>query len=336
MQRFTKAGFYSVPGRTDVHVDRPLTNMSVAFRQSQDLFVADRVFPVLPVSKQTDSFFRIPRGAFLRDQMEKKAPGAGPALANFNYDTDTYRADIWALGCMVGDEIRANADSPLNLDSDMSEFLTQQGLIRKERLWASSFFTTSVWTLDQTGVAAAPGANQFLQWNDPSSTPIEDIRAGKRRVQARTGYRPNKLVLGREVYDRLLDHPDIIGRVDRGQTTGAAIVMRQNLAALFELDEVLVMDAIYNSAAEGATDVFAFIGGKSALLVYSPPSAGLLTPAAGYTMSWTGLLGGGALGMNMRRIRHDREQADELIAQMAFDHKLISADLGQFFASAVA
>lgn len=327
---------YSVPGRADVHVDRPLTNMSVAFRQSADAFVADRVFPVVPVQKQTDSYFTIPRGAFLRDQMEKKAPGAGPARANFNYGTDTYRADIWALAVAVADEIRANADSPLNLDRDMTELLTGQGLIRKERLWASSFFTTGVWTLDQTGVAAAPGANQFLQWNDAASTPIEDIRAGKRRVHGRTGYRPNKLVLGREVYDKLLDHPDIVGRVDRGQTTGPAIVLRQNLAALFELDEVLVMDAIYNSAAEGATDSFAFIGGKAALLVYTPPSVGLMTPSSGVTFSWTGLLGGGALGMNMRRVRHDREQMDELIAQMAFDQKLISADLGQFFASAVA
>lgn len=329
-------GGYSVPGRTDVHIDRPLTNLSVAFRQSQDMFVADRVFPVVPVAKQTDSYFRIPRGAFMRDQMEKKAPGAGPAQASFNYDTDTYRADIYALAVWVADEIRANADTPLRLDSDMTEFLTQQGLINKERRWASAFFTTSVWTTDQTGVAAAPGANQFLQWNDAASNPIEDIRSGKRRVHQRTGMRPNKLVLGREVYDVLLDHPDIVARVDRGQTTGPAIVMRQNLAALFELDEVLVMDAIWNSAAEGAADSFAFIGGKSALLVYTPPSAGLMTPAAGYTMSWTGLLGGGALGMNMRRVRHDREQADELIAQLAYDQKLVSADLGQFFASAVA
>ena len=96
MQPFHKAGGYSVPGRADVHVDRPLTNLSIAFRQSADAFVADRVFPVVPVSKQTDSFFTIPRGAFLRDQMEKKAPGAGakatgvcPGCAKFAPDAVT-------------------------------------------------------------------------------------------------------------------------------------------------------------------------------------------------------------------------------------------------------
>lgn len=327
---------YSVPGRADVHVDRPLTNLSIAFRQSADAFIADKVFPVVPVQKQTDSFFTIPRGAFLRDQMEKKAPGAAPASANYNYDTDTYRADIWALGTQVADEIRANADSPLRLDQDMTELLTQQGLIRKERLWASNYFTTGVFSVDQTGVAAAPAANQFLQWNDAASTPIEDMRAGMRRVHERTGYRPNKLVLGREAYDVLLDHPDIVGRLDRGQTSGPAMVMRDSLAALFQVDEVLVMDAIWNSAVEGAADSFEFIGGKSALLLYAPASAGLMTPSAGYTFSWTGLLGGGALGMNMRRVRDERLMSDELICQMSFDQKLISADLGQFFATCVA
>jgi len=327
---------YSVPGRADVHVDRPLTNISIAFRQSADAFIADRVFPVVPVAKQTDAYFTIPRGAFMRDQMEKKAPGAAPAKANFNYATDNYRCDIWALGVGLADEIRANYDSPLQADTDMTNFLTSQGLIRKERLWAGQFFTSSVWTQDQAGVAAAPGANQFLQWNDALSTPIQDIRDGKRRVHQRTGHRPNKLVLGREVYDVLIDHPDIVGRIDRGQTSGTALVLRQNLAALFEVDEVLVVDAIWNSAAEGVADSFNFIGGKAALLVYAPPSAGLMTASGGYTFSWTGLLGGGAMGMNMRRIREEKLQADELIVQMAFSHKLISADLGQFYATAVA
>lgn len=326
---------YNKPGRADVHVDRPLTAISIAFLQSSDLFVADRVFPVVPVAKQSDSFFTIPRGHFFRDEMEKNAPGAPPAKANYDIDTDTYKCDVWKLAKALADQTRANYDSPLQPDREMTEFLTLKGLIRKERAWASEHFTTGVWTSDLTGVSGAPGASQFQRWDEAASTPIEDVRLGKRAVHQRTGFRPNKLVVGRQVYDALLDHPDIVGRVDRGQTTGPAMVMKQNLAALFELDEVLVMDGVYNSAAEGATDSFAFIGGKSALLVYTPPAPGLMVPSAGYTFSWTGLLGGGALGMRMRRIRDDEAESDTLEIAMAFDHKKVSADLGQFYATAV-
>ncbi len=63
------------PGRGDVHVDRPLTQLSLAFLQSADGFVADRVFPRVPVDKPSDSYFTYDRGMFNRNQMEKRAAG---------------------------------------------------------------------------------------------------------------------------------------------------------------------------------------------------------------------------------------------------------------------
>lgn len=324
------------PGRGDVHVDRPLTQIAIAFAQNPEVFIADRVFPILPVGKQTDKYFQIPKGDWFRDEMQKRAPGALSAERTHNVSTDSYSCDVWALHEMLADQVRANYDSPLQADREITEGLTQAGMIRKELQWVSDYFGASKWSVDQTGVdSASPTTNEVGRWDRADSTPIEDVRAGKRRVQARTGYRPNKLVIGREVYDALLDHPDIVGRLDRGQTNGPAIVMRQNLAALFELDEVLVMDSVVNSAVEGATDSIDFIGGKSALLVYAAPSPGLYTPSGGYTFSWTGLLGAGALGMRMKRIRDEKRESDMIEIQMAFDQKLVHADLGQFFITVV-
>ena len=324
------------PGRGDVHVDRPLTQIAIAFAQNPEVYIADRVFPILPVGKQTDKYFQIPKGNWFRDEMQKRAPGALSAQRTHTMSTDSYSCDVWALHEMLADQVRANYDSPLQADREITEGLTSAGMIRKERQWVTDFFGSGLWTTDQTGVdSASPSTNEVGRWDRADSTPIEDVRAGKRRVQARTGFRPNKMVMGREVYDALLDHPDIVGRLDRGQTTGAAIVMRQNLAALFELDEVLVMDAVFNSANEGQDDSIGFIGGKSALLVYAAPAPGLYIPTGGYTFSWTGLLGAGALGMRMKRIRDEKRESDMIEIQMAFDQKLVHADLGQFYITIV-
>lgn len=323
------------PGRGDVHVDRPLTQLSLAFLQSAEGFVADRVFPRVPVAKQSDKYFTYDRGMFNRDEMTKRAPGTESAGASYSVSTDSYAADVWALHKDIADQIRANADSPLQLDREATEFLTVKALIKREKQWVTDHFATSKWTTDVTGVSGAPGASQFQRWDEAASTPIEDIRLGKRTVQISAGFRPNKLVLNRQVYDALLDHPDIVGRLDRGQTTGPAIVMRQNLAALFELDEVLVMDAIENTALEGATNVHALIGGKKALLAYAAPSPGLMIPSAGYTFTWTGLLGGGALGSRISRMRMEHLKSDRVEIEQAFDQKLVAADLGYFFETAV-
>tara|TARA_R110000764_G_scaffold36736_1_gene81960 strand:+ start:26296 stop:27285 length:990 start_codon:yes stop_codon:yes gene_type:complete len=326
---------FSQPSRSDVHINAPLSSVSLAFIQSADAFVADRAFPRIAVSKQSDSYFTYDRGYFNRAEMQKRAPGAESAGANYALSSATYAADVWALHRDVADQVRANADSPISLDREATELLTLQGLLRKEKEWASAHFITGVWTTERAGVAAAPTGTQFLRWDVAASTPIEDVRAGVRTVQESTGFRPNRMVLGREVYDALLDHPDIVGRLDRGQTSGTAMVMRDTLAALFEMQEILVMDAIENTANEGATNVHAFIGGKNALLLYAPAAPGLMVPSAGYTFTWNGLLGGGALATRISRMRMDHLKSDRIEIEMAFDQKLVSADLGAMFLDAV-
>lgn len=338
------------PGRGDVHVNRPLTNISLAFVQGADTFVADRVFPNIPVSKQSDSYFTYPRGEWNRDDMKERAPGAESAGGSYTISTDTYLAVTKALHKDVPDPVRANQDDPINLDREATEYVTHKAMLNRELTWQAKYFPAShapggVWTYDVDGAATATAAGSFdptnasnndkVYWNDASSTPIEDVRQGKRYVQQATGFRPNVLVLGREVFDVLLDHPDIVGRLDRGQTSGTAIVSRDSLAALFELDEVLVMDAIYNSAKQGATDVHAFIGGKNALLAYRAPSPGLMTPSAGYTFSWTGLLGSTPNGMRIKRFRIEARESDRIEIQQSYDHKVVAADLGYYFGGIV-
>lgn len=323
------------PSRSDVHVDRPLSNISIAFLQSQDAFIADKAFPILSVAKQSDQYFTYDRGMFNRDEMTELAPGARADAANYTLSTGTYNAKVYALAKDVADQVRANADSPIQLDREATEFLAVKALIKKEKTWAANHFVTGKWTTERAGVAAGPTGTQFLRWDVASSTPIEDVRQGVRAVHQLTGFRPQKMVLGREVYDALLDHPDIVGRIDRGQTSGPAVAMRDSLAALFELQEILVMDAIENTAAEGVANSHSFIGGKHALLLYTPSSPGLMTPSAGYTFAWSGLLGGGAIGTRMKRIRMEPEASDRLQIEMSFDQKLIAADLGAFFLDAV-
>lgn len=330
----------NVPALSTVHVNRPLTNISTAYIQRMDSFIAARVFPNIPVSKQADRYFTYPKGAFFRDAMKKRAPGTESAGASYDIDnTPSYYAETWALHKDIPDQIRNNADSPLNMDRDTTEFLTQMGMLRREKLWASKYFGASIWgNTDQAGVASNPGANQFIQWDQALATPVKNVRTWKRTVHQTTGFMPNKLVLGRIAFDAALDCPDIVDRIKYGQTAGApAQANRQTLARLFEVDEVLVMDALENTAAEGLTDSFAYIGGsKSALLVYAAPSPGIMVPSAGYTFSWTGSAPGvtGIEGNTVSVLRADLLKSDRMEIEMAFDIKLVGSDLG-IYASAV-
>lgn len=326
------------PTPGDVHVNAPLTNVSIAFLQNASNFVAARVFPNIPVSKQSDRYYTYDRGDFNRDEMRERAPSTESAGGGYTLDnTPTYYAPVYAFHKDIPDEVRSNADAVLNPDREATAFVTHKALIKREKIFVARFFQGGLWTNDYDGVASNPSSGQVLQWSDANSTPIENVRLAKRTIAQSTGFEPNKLVLGRAVYDALLDHPDIIDRVKYGQTAGAPAQANLNvLATLFGVDEILVMNAIENTAAEGAAAAHSFIGGKKALLCYSTPSPGLMTPTAGYTFSWTGLLGSGAEGNRIRSFRMEHIKSDRVEIEMAFDSKLVSADLGFFFDSIVA
>lgn len=325
-----------VPG--DVHVNTPLTNISIAYLQDASNFVATKVFANIPVSKQSDRYYTYDRGEFNRDEAEERAPGTESAGGSYDLDnTPTYFSRVYAFHKDIPDQVRANADSVLSPDREATEYVTHKALIKREKIFAANYFASSIWTTDIDGVAASPSAGEVLQWNDANSTPIQDIRTGKRTVLESTGFEPNTLVLGKAVYDYLVDHPDVIDRVKYGQTAGdPAMAGVQALMKLFEIERIFIMKAIENTANEGATASHSFIGGKKALLCYAAPNPGLMTPSAGYTFSWTGFLGAGAEGNRIKRFRIERLESDRVEIQMAFDLKKVAADLGYFFDTIVA
>jgi len=326
------------PTRGDVHVNKPLTNISIAFMQEATNFIADTVFPNIPVQMQSDRYYTYDRGYFNRDEMKERAPGTESQGSGYSLDnTPTYYARVYAFHHDVPDQIRANADSVISLDSDATKLVSQKALLKREKLWVAAYFAGGIWTFDYDGVAAAPIANQVLQWNDANSTPIEDVAAAMDIVLQETGFLCNKLVLGRQVWTALKNHPDIIDRVKYGQTApGTAKISVQALADLFEVEQIVIMQSIENTAKEGAANVHAFIGGKKALLCYAAPSPGLQVPTAGYTFSWTGLLGSGAMGGRISKFRMEHLKSDRIEIEMAFEQKKVSADLGFFWDTVVA
>lgn len=323
------------PTQSDVHVDRPLTNISVAFMQDASDFIADRVFLTLPVAKQSDQYFLYNRGDFNRDEMQLRAPGTQSAGGGYRISTATYFCPVNAFHKDIDDQVRANADTPLQLNREATEYVTQKFLIKREKDFVAAAFAASIWDTDVIGTAAAPGAGEVLNWSDAASTPVEDIRGYRTTMKQLSGFRPNVLTLSTDVWDTLLDHPDVLDRIKYGQTApGPAIANRVTLAALFELDEILVLDSIENTDPESAPagETSAFISGaESALLSYRPARPGIMTPASGYTFGWTGYLGASAAGSRIKSFRFEAIASDRIEIEAAYSHEVVATELGVMF-----
>lgn len=315
-----------LPSFNSVHQNRPLTNLSVAFMNEQTKFVADRVFPRVDVAKKSDTFYTYNRGDFLRDEMQIRAPGSESAGGGFRLSTDSYSCDVYAYHQNVDEQTRANSDDPLRPDEDAVRYLVEKSLIKREVDWASSFFTTSVWTGATNGSDLVAGTD-FTAWDNAASTPIEDVNDQMAEIESNTAHLPNTLVLNRRGWYALKNHPDI---VDRIKHTSSSAVTEDLVARLMGLDRILVGAAIRNTAQEGLTVATDYVFGTHALLCYSAPSAGLRTASAGYTFVWTGLEGSQS-GQVVSTIPMPWLKSDRHEIEASWDHKVVSAICGAFF-----
>jgi len=325
-----------MPTRQQTHIDRALTNISIKYMNEPSAYIADKVFPVVPVNKQSDRYFMYKKEDWFRDDAEERALGTESAGGDYDIDnTPTYFCRKYAYHKDVFEEDRTNSDDPLTPDTDATEFVSDKLLLRREIHWASRFFVTGVWGNEFTGVSAGPNASQVLQWNDANSTPIEDITNKATLIQSTTGKRPNKLVISQYVFDQLKNHPDILDRI---KYTQKGVVTLDLLAMLFEVEQVLVAGAIKNSANKGQNASMDFIMGKHALLCYTVASPSLKKATAGYTFAWKGLLGANAVGGRILRIPVPLlgEGTERIEGEMAWDMKIVAADLGTFFKDVVA
>ncbi len=286
----------SQPTSSAVHTDRPLTNMSLAIMQDSSAFIAGQVFPDISVTKQSDLYRTYPEAAFNRDQMRKRAPGTETAGVGYETSTSPYYCDVWGLHHDIDEQTEENADEEVDLDFEATTLLTSQALINRERQWAQNFFqSTSSWT---------NSVDQAQGWDSGGSDAVlEVIEEASLAMLARSGKRPNTMVLGPEVWSVLKNDPDLLDRINRGQTDGAAQVLRSTLAGLVEIPRIFVAESIYDSSEEGGSSNPGFAFGKHCLLMHVAPSPGRYTASAGYTFSWRGLSGSSAAGTRISR--HD-------------------------------
>lgn len=311
-----------LPTVSDVHIDVPLSTMSVAFA-ADDPPVSERIFPVLPTDKQSNKYYIYDLADWNRVSVQPRAPGTESEGADWRLSTDAFYCDEFALHKDITFQERANQDSVLDLDSDAVRFLVRQMRMKKDKQWATDFFTTGIWTGSTTGTDISPS----VKWNAANSTPIKDIRAEIRSIHTKSGYKPNTLVIGATTWDAIQDNADFLARVQ--YTMGPAMVTEALLAQLLGIQRVIVAELMEATSQEGAASTTtAQMFGEGALLCYVAPAPGRMTPSCGYQFRWNipGIPNQAVSKFEMPHLKSDRVEI-----QSAWDNKLVSAIMGVFF-----
>lgn len=327
------------PTYSDVHLAAALTTISVAYLQDESHYIADKVFPNVPVEHQTDKYFIYSKDDFFRDEAQLRSDATESAGGGFTLSTGSYNANVWAWHKDIGEQTRRNADPAVDIDIATTKICMQRLLIRKDRFFSTTFMKTGLWGTDNTGTAGGtPGTTTPAFWNDDAgSDPFTDLALGQTTILQNTGAEANCLVLSFPVYQALRKHPLVVDRIKYTNPAFAGTITPQLLAQAFDIEEVVLSKGVYNTAAEGATGSYSFIVGKNALLVHRAPEPGLMVASAGYTFSWTGFTGLNNMGVRVVQIPLPWLGLGTVRteAEMAFDMVAVATDMGYYFSAIV-
>jgi len=312
-----------------VHLDEVLTGLTLSYMTEQN-FIADKIFPTVEVQKQSDKFYKFDPDEENREgDVAKLAPRTSPPKFELGSDTDNYFAEVYGLAVDFDEQTMANADAVLDIRSRKVNLLMNKMMMKRDRDFLDTFFKTGVWGVDEAGTT------DFVKWSDGAATPIDNVRTWKREFQLRNyGIKCNKILIPQLTIDALMANPQILGRINGGATVAnPALIDMTILANIFGVEEVIVLDAVTNTAKEGATGTPTFMAGDSMLMTYSPANAGLDTPASGLTFAYNSIEGV-SYGVSVESFTDDALRrsgvAEEVQAKMAYDMKLVGPSLGTF------
>ena len=234
------------------------------------------------------------------------------------------------------DVARMGAKGIMQLRQNKARVIAEQIFIHQNKVFAQKYFKKGVWGADLTGgVSVSSGSTDFVSFDNDNSNPIKFISDCITAMKKATVRKPNKLGLGQRVFDALINHPDIMNRVIYGGNTASpAMVTTKSLAAILGVDEVVVFDAIWNSANLGEEENTGFICDENAmLLAYATPTPMIDEATAGYTFRWD--MGTGNI-LPIIEWEGDKGTYSHYIGGMiSQDMKVVCKDLGIYFQNAV-
>lgn len=301
-----------MPRSSQLHQNRPLENVSIAFKPVG--FIADMLSPRFPVKHESDTYYVYDKANF-RIVETLRADGAESNKATFNLSTASYQLSEHALHDDITDRQRGNADKAIRLDVDVTEDLTSRNLLQREKdladlVQASSTFSN---TLSLTST---------LAWNANTtlSNPITQIDSASTNILTASGKLPNFISTDEASFRAAKEHVSI---VDRVKHTSAESVTKEILAKLFNLDTYAVAQAQYNTAEEGQADSLSDVWTDTAIIAFVEKTPGL-KKASGFYTFWKD---GTSHPFSVKKWREEKIGADRIEVSSFYDSRVIASDV---------
>lgn len=260
------------PGQARI-IDPILTEVARGFRSMKSP-VANILFPVVDVGQRGGRIIVYGKERF-KLMSTIRAPGSDVRRIQPEYGSTSFALNEHGLEGSVPIELMEEANAVPGIDMGAQAVRTVQDMMALE---------TEKQAADLVLNAANYGANNKLtlsgtdKWADDASDPLDDVFAAKEAIRQQIGLRPNIFTLAPAVCQRVRRHPKILDKLSTARDRTPATLLQ--LAAFFEVEQVVEADAIYDNAGT-MTDMWSDFAHLSYNVKAS--AADLGSPSFGYT-----------------------------------------------------
>ena len=300
-----------------MHVDALLSNLAMNYRPSG--MIADMIFPMVPVQKQSDYYAVFTRADALRIERTERAPDTEANRITREASSETYFCDNYALQYPVTIEDKANADPIFvtELINGRVEFIVDKLGLDWENRIASLVTNTS-----NVGSSAAVASG----WTDVvNSDPQGDILAAIDNIQDSTGLKPNSIVFGDAAWRNFRRHEKIRNLIF-GTNNGGGYPNVAQVSALLEVPNIHVGGAYKNVGNEAQAESLIQIWNDNVLIYFSAERPSMDRPSFGYSFRWNAP---GLPNMQVERHPYDTKRKSESVEVGYYqDEKITGAEYG--------
>lgn len=264
-------------------IDPILTTLAQGYTQAE--FIGHRLFPRVPVGARGGQVLEFGREGFRR-YASRRAPGGRTARIDWGYAGRPFALYQDALEAPVPREIAQDAAAVPGIDLGRGAVATVMRSLLLTQECDQALLATTAANYEPDSVMVLTGA---AKWSASTGTPIADIDAGREVIRAKCGLYPNVVALSATAFNAARNNPSVLARVlPGGKTAEPAQVTRETLAALFNVDEVVVGQGV-EFVGTSNRDIW----GDDVVLAYVPRGFGgnamdMAQPSYGYTYTLNG------------------------------------------------
>lgn len=258
-----------MPLISQVRQNRVLTNISVDYNPGN--YISGEVLPRVPVAQESDIYYVYDFSGFGAPETLRE-PRSRYNQIDWTVSTDTYFAQEYGLEQPIDDRERRNSVGLLDLERDSTRILTSNLLNARERRVANLVKATASYPAGHSVTLTLAA-----KWTDPASDPLGDMSRARTAIQQASGLTPTDAVIGYNVLEALMIHPDMVAFAGEGN-----LVTEDIIARVFRLQRVHVGSVLYNTAAEGQAVTLGDIWANDVVVFHRAPAPALRTPSFGY------------------------------------------------------